>query len=155
MKQNSSHTKGGSPALEQLAQAVFVVNSHAKSAPDPKYLYWLKRRTLEKLIAEGQAKKEGLHFSRNPRLSKQQSDVLVKAGSYYFHLPPAKEDFQTLPHLGELNDTYRNPKPTLSLSAAKRLLQQYIGPEAMEEANKAKQTTPWYKQSTYMPNRRR
>ncbi|KMJ58438.1 hypothetical protein AB685_11160 [Bacillus sp. LL01] len=112
-------------SIENLSRAIFTVNRHAKTAPDPKFLYTLKRKALEKLITEGKATKKGLHFSRNPKNSRQQSDVLVLAGEYYFHLPPTKEDFTDLPHLGELNDHYRNPKANMSLSVAKNLLQRY------------------------------
>lgn len=117
------------PNVDNLARAIFVVNRHAKTATNPKFLYLLKRKALEKLISEGKAKKEGLHFSRNPKNSQQQSDVLISAGDYYFHMPPTKEDFSRLPHLGQLNQTYRNPKTYLSLSLAKNLLQQYVGIE--------------------------
>ncbi|WP_223700426.1 YkyB family protein [Sutcliffiella deserti] len=112
-------------SVENLSRAIFTVNRHAKTAPDPKFLYTLKRKALEKLIAEGKAQKKGLHFSRNPKNSRQQSDVLVLAGDYYFHLPPSKEDFTELPHLGELDDHYRNPKTSMSLSTAKNMLQNY------------------------------
>ncbi|MGQ0516420.1 YkyB family protein, partial [Bacillus sp. D-CC] len=27
-----------------------------------------------------------------------------------FHIPPTKEDFRILPHLGHLESSYRNPK---------------------------------------------
>ncbi|MCS0543234.1 YkyB family protein, partial [Aeromonas veronii] len=64
------------PNVDNLARAIFVVNRHAKTATNPKFLYLLKRKALEKLISEGKAKKEGLHFSRNPKNSQQQSDVL-------------------------------------------------------------------------------
>ncbi|MDR4886680.1 YkyB family protein [Fredinandcohnia sp. QZ13] len=117
------------PTVDNLARAIFVVNRHAKTATNPKFLYLLKRKALEKLILEGKARKEGLHFSRNPKNSQQQSDVLISAGDYYFHMPPTKEDFSRLPHLGKLNQTYRNPKTHLSLSLAKSLLQQYVGIE--------------------------
>jgi hypothetical protein len=135
---------GKEPTISELSQAVFVVNRHAKAAPDPKYLYWLKKKALEKFIQEGKAQKEGLHFSRNPKFSQQQSDVLVRAGDYYFHIPPSKDDFKTLPHLGDLNQTYRNPKSTMSLSIAKKLLQQYVGKEAFAQEQQMKQPQfPW------------
>lgn len=112
---------------EDLSRALFVVNRHAKTAPNPKFLYFLKKKALEKLIQDGKAKKHGLHFSKNPRNSQQRSDVLVSVGEYFFHIPPTKNDFQKLPHLGELNETYRNPKTQLSLSRAKQILQTYTG----------------------------
>ncbi len=113
--------------IENLAQAVFIVNRHAKTATNPKYLYRLKQEALKKLIDEGKAKKVGLHFSENPRNSQQQSDVLVECGRYTFHIPPARTDFHELPHLGKLNGHVRNPKAPLSLNAAKALLQTYTG----------------------------
>jgi hypothetical protein len=113
--------------ISNLTQAIFSVNRHAKTAPDPKFLYLLKRKALEKLVKEGKAKKVGLHFSRNPKNSKQQSDVLISAGNYFFHMPPSKEDFEHLPHLGSLDQSYRNPKSHMSLYQAKEVLQSYVG----------------------------
>lgn len=113
--------------IENLSQAIFIVNRHAKTATNPKFLYKLKQETLKKLIEEGKAKKLGLHFSQNPRNSMQQSDVLVECGRYTFHIPPTKTDFLDLPHFGKLDERVRNPKATLSLNSAKALLQSYTG----------------------------
>lgn len=113
------------PTTKNLSQAIFTVNRHAKTALNPKFLYGLKKAALEKMIKEKKATKEGLHFSRNPKLSQQQSDVLVKCGEYTFHIPPTKEDFEQLPHLGYLDNHSRNPKTRMSLTAAKQLLQEY------------------------------
>jgi YkyB-like protein len=115
------------PTVENLSQAIFTVNRHAKTAPNPKFLYKLKQEALLKLISEGKAKKIGLHFSGNPKYSQQQSDVLVECGNYSFHLPPAKIDFEKLPHLGKLNEYVRNPRSSLSLTQAKKLLMTYTG----------------------------
>ncbi|WP_462409091.1 YkyB family protein [Neobacillus sp. Marseille-QA0830] len=113
--------------IDTLAQAVFTVNRHAKTAPNPRFLYKLKQESLKKLIHEGKAKKIGLHFSKNPRNSQQQSDVLVECGLYLFHIPPTKTDFHNLPHLGKLDGKVRNPKASLSLHSAKAILQSYTG----------------------------
>jgi hypothetical protein len=118
--------------IENLAQAVFIVNRHAKTATNPRFLYRLKQETLKKLIQEGKAKKVGLHFSDNPRFSKQQSDVLVECGRYTFHIPPTKQDFLNLPHLGKLDGSVRNPKASLSLNAAKAILLAYTGISELE-----------------------
>ena len=115
------------PTIENLSRALFVVNRHAKTAPNPKHLYYLKTKTIEKLLSENKAKKLGLHFSRNPKYSQQKSDLLISVGNYYFHIPPSKQDFKHLPHLGELDQSYRNPKTRMSLSQAKILLQDYTG----------------------------
>ncbi|MRX73772.1 hypothetical protein GJU40_16645 [Bacillus lacus] len=132
---------------DNIAKAVYVVNRHAKTAPNPKFLYMLKKRALLKLLEEGKASKEGLHFSQNPKYSQQQSDVLVAAGDYYFHMPPTKDDFETLPHLGSLNNSYRNPKTALSLYKAKNLLQDYVG--LKEESPAHKQRGKSQKQPVY------
>lgn len=115
------------PTIDNLAKAIFTVNRHAKTALNPSFLYLLKKKAIEKLLTEGKAKKVGLHFSPNPKYSQQQSDVLVAVGEYYFHIPPTKEDFATLPHLGALNGSYRNPAAKMPLSKAKALLQAYTG----------------------------
>lgn len=115
------------PTVENLSQAIFTVNRHAKTATNPKFLYKLKQDALQKLIKEGKAKKVGLHFSSNPKYSQQQSDVLVVCGEYSFHLPPTKADFAKLPHLGKLNDHIRNPRSSLSLNQAKKILIAYTG----------------------------
>jgi len=113
--------------VENLCQAIYTVNRHAKTAINPKYLYMLKHESLKKLIAEGKAKKVGLHYSDHPKNSRQQSDVLVACGRYTFHIPPVKIDFVNLPHLGKLNSHVRNPKVSLSLNMAKSMLQTYTG----------------------------
>ncbi|WP_227395683.1 YkyB family protein [Jeotgalibacillus aurantiacus] len=110
-----------------IAQAIFTVNKHAKTAPDSRALYDLKKAAIEKLILEKKARKIGLQFSRNPGLSQQRSDLLIECGRYQFHIPPQKSDFQELPHLGKLSDHVRNPKTRMSLKEAKLTLQAYTG----------------------------
>ncbi|WP_456275690.1 YkyB family protein [Bacillus sp. AK128] len=136
-------------SIQNLTQAIFSVNRHAKTATDPKYLYLLKRKALEKLVHEGKAKKVGLHFSRNPKNSHQQSDVLVSAGDYFFHMPPSKEDFEHLPHLGSLNQTYRNPKSNMALSQAKEVLQDYVGVLPTTQKPQKKLTNPKYQKPVF------
>jgi hypothetical protein len=114
-------------SIENLSQAIFVVNRHAKTATNPRFLYKLKQEALKKLIEEDKAKKVGLHFSGNPKNSQQQSDVLVTCGRYTFHIPPIRTDFTELPHLGKLDNQVRNPKASLSLNTAKTILQSYTG----------------------------
>ncbi|RHW33966.1 hypothetical protein D1B33_14255 [Lysinibacillus yapensis] len=131
-------------SVENLSRAVFVVNKHAKSATDPKFLYTLKKQALEKMLDEGKAEKVGLHFSRNPKLSKQTSSVLISCGEFLFHTPPTKQDFQTLPHLGDLNDQQRNPKTQVSLKQAKSLLLAYTGMKEPQPTNPYSQKTKPY-----------
>ncbi|WP_042356412.1 YkyB family protein [Bacillus rubiinfantis] len=137
--------------IEHLAQAVYIVNRHAKTAMNPKFLYKLKQESLTRLIQEGKAKKIGLHFSQNPRNSQQQSDCLVKCGDYLFHIPPTKSDFNSLPHLGKLDGQTRNPKAVMSLHTAKAILQAYTGiveqnkSTAVRRANKPTYQKPVFK----------
>ncbi|MDA7026257.1 YkyB family protein [Bacillus sp. CLL-7-23] len=124
---DNNHTKELKPTIENLSKAIYTVNRHAKTATNPKFLYLLKKKALQKLINDGKGKKVGLHFSQNPKFSQQQSDVLISLGDYVFHMPPTKEDFENLPHLGTLNHSYRNPRAQMSLYIAKQLLQNYTG----------------------------
>lgn len=130
------------PTTGNLSQAIFTVNRHAKTAPNPKQLYALKHEALKKMLMEGKAKKVGLHFSQNPGNSQQRSDVLVACDQYTFHIPPTKTDFLELPHLGKLDHHVRNPKSTLSLNQAKQLLQVYTGikDETTTSITKSKKT---------------
>ncbi|HLU21842.1 YkyB family protein [Lederbergia graminis] len=125
--------------VSNLSQAIFTVNRHAKTATNPSFLYDLKKTAINKMIREKKATKIGLHFSRNPKFSQQRSDVLIECGDYLFHIPPTKEDFKELPHLGQLDSNFRNPKTYMSLSIAKKILQRYTG---IKEDNKPQTRTP-------------
>ena len=116
----------------EIAKAIFTVNRHAKTATDNQYLYALKKEALHLMIQQNRAQKLGLHFSKNPRKSQQQSSVLVKCGDYYFHMLPRKEDFHTLKHLGDLDETYRNPPSRMNLKHAKELLRSFTGLDPTE-----------------------
>ncbi len=113
--------------VQELSEAIFTVNKHAKTAQNPKFLYQLKGASLEKMISMGIAKKIGLHFSNNPKNVQQTSSVLVECGSYQFHINPAKEDFKTLTHLGLAIEGFRNPPSKMNLRTAKSILQKYTG----------------------------
>lgn len=112
--------------LDELGKALFTINRHAKTAPDPKHLYYIKKESINRLLNEKRAEKIGLHFSSNPRFSNQHSTLLVKVDKYFFHIPPTKDDFKELEHLGELDQNYRNPPTKMSLSQAKKIVYRYI-----------------------------
>ena len=145
---NTNHVRKSNldPTLDNLSKAIFIVNRHAKTASNPKFLYELKRKTLHKLIENGEATKLGLHFSRTARLSQQRSDVVIQCGDYQFHMPPEKSDFTELPHLGKLDDSVRNPKTYMSLSQAKALLMDYTG------VNEPNETLQQAKKSPFISN---
>lgn len=115
-------------SIQQLAIAIYTVNRHAKTAPDNKQLYSLKKMAIDKLIRLGKAEKIGLHFVDNPKFSKQHSTVLVRCDNFLFHTIPDKEDFNTLPHLGQQDPTSRNPQERMSLKIARELLSTYVDP---------------------------
>jgi hypothetical protein len=138
------------PSDSDIAQAIFTVNRHAKTAPDNQYLYALKKEALSAMILQGRAKKIGLHFSKNPRKSQQQSSVLIQCGDYYFHMLPKKEDFENLDHLGQLDESFRNPASRMNLRAAKEILSGFTGlqPQNMEVA-KGKAPNPYAAKKTH------
>lgn len=113
--------------IRQLTVAIYTVNRHAKTAPDNKELYALKKNALEKLIQTGHATKVGLHFVDNPKFSKQHSTTLIRCCDFLFHMIPEKEDFNTLPHLGHQDQTSRNPQERMSIRTARELLVKYTG----------------------------
>lgn len=111
---------------KKIAQAIFTVNRHAKTALKPKHLYKIKEIAIKKLLKEKRARKIGLHFAKNPKFSNQYSTLLIQVDDYYFHIPPVKEDFESLEHLGELDDNFRNPKTNMGLNYAKKVIYNYI-----------------------------
>lgn len=113
--------------IRQIAIAIYTVNRHAKTAPNNKSLYHLKKVALEKLLHKGYAKKVGLHYSENPKFSKQHSTTLVQCADFLFHMIPEKEDFKNLPHLGHQNHTSRNPQERMGLQVARTLLNNFVG----------------------------
>ena len=131
--------------IKQIAEALSVVNRHAKAAPDPRHLYTLKKKAIQKLLKESHAKKIGLHFSNHPKRSQQHSTLLIKIDDYYFHLPPTREDLKMLKHLGSLDDSYRNPKPQMNLRNAKHILYNYLGYKPKIEQKKV---SPYSRYST-------
>src|SRR5699024_90606 len=130
-----------------LAKAIYTINRHAKAAPKPQHLYAIKKRAIEQLLKEKKAEKIGLHFSDNPKYSNQHSTLLVKVANYYFHLPPSKEDFDNLTHLGSLDQDFRNPRTKMALSHAKKIIYQYINWKP-SKAVKRKRFSPYYTPSS-------
>ncbi|WP_082234343.1 YkyB family protein [Halobacillus massiliensis] len=130
----------------ELAESLFIVNRHAKTAPEPQHLYEIKKKAISKLLKENKAKKIGLHFSDHPKYSKQHSTLLIEVGGYYFHIPAEKKDFEQLEHLGSVDQSYRNPKPKLSLSRAKKILYSYLGwnPQRTTVASGARPSPPTF-----------
>jgi len=122
------------PTIENLAKALFVVNRHAKTSPQPQKLYQLKTNVIQKLITEGKAQKVGLQHSPNPSKFHQQTcNTLVKIAEYGFHILSTREDLLELPHLGEWNEDFRNPTDSFPLRTAVQLLEQYSQPTTVRK----------------------
>lgn len=125
--------------IDEIARAIYTINRHAKAAPEPQHLYTIKKEALSLLLKKNKAKKIGLHFSNNPKFSNQHSTLLIKVNDYYFHIPPSKEDFKNLKHLGSLDHNFRNPRTQMSLSYAKKVIYEFIDwkePTSKKEQNK-------------------
>lgn len=139
----SRHSAPIQPTVDNLAKALFAVNRHAKTSPQPQKLYQLKTSVIEKLIDEGKATKVGLQQSPNPsKYHQQTSNTLVKVGEYGFHILSTREDLLELPHLGEWSDDFRNPTDTFPLRQAVQLLEQYIRPKETHPPVNMKRPTP-------------
>ncbi|MFD1849210.1 YkyB family protein [Oceanobacillus bengalensis] len=136
--------------LPELAKALYTINRHAKTAPEPQHLYYIKKEAINKLLEESKAKKVGLHFSDHPKFSNQHSTLLVKVDDYYFHIPPTKDDFKELEHLGSLDQNYRNPQTKMSLSKAKKIIYNYINykPERKQPSTKRRYVSSYYTPSS-------
>lgn len=111
--------------INQIYEAISVVNKHAKTAIIPKQLYELKKLSIAKLLLENKAEKIGLHYTNNPKNNQQHSVTLVKCGAFYFHIPSIKDDFNNLAHLGKSNEIGSNPKVPMSIGQAKKILMDY------------------------------
>lgn len=136
--------------LSDLAEALYSINRHAKTAPEPQHLYYIKKETINQLLDEKRATKVGLHFSDHPKFSNQHSTLLIKVDNYFFHIPPSKEDFKELKHLGSLNQDYRNPQSKMSLSQAKRVVYRYIDwkPVKQRPVKQKKNTSAYFTPSS-------
>lgn len=136
--------------IQDIAQALFSINRHAKTAPEPQHLYSIKKEAIHKLISESRAKKIGLHFSDRPKRSNQHSTLLIKVDNYFFHIPPDKNDFKNLEHLGTLDENYRNPRSKMSLSQAKRIIYRYIDfkPKKKRSVKRKQYSSPYFTPSS-------
>ncbi|APC48790.1 YkyB family protein [Virgibacillus halodenitrificans] len=137
--------------LYTLAKALYTINRHAKTAPQPKHLYEIKKQAINQLLKEKSAIKIGLHFSEHPKFSNQHSTLLVKVADYYFHIPPSKQDFEQLEHLGSLDSDFRNPQAKMPLSQAKKEIYQYIGwkrPPQKKDRRKQQHYSSYYTPSS-------
>lgn len=131
----------------EIANAIYTVNRHAKTAPEPQHLYFLKKTAIERLLSEKRAKKIGLHYSNHPKYSNQHSTLLIQVEDFYFHIPPTKDDFKNFKHLGALDDNYRNPQIKMPLSQAKRVLYRYIDWKPDKPVEKKQYTSTYYTES--------
>lgn len=123
--------------IYEIGEAIYTINRHVKTATNRKPLYTLKRDAIDQLLRDGFAKKVGLQYVPRPKNSQQFSTLLIKIGPFLFHTKPTKQDFKELPHLGNPDETHRNPKVRLNLTTAKKRLHEYLG-QSMTTQKKTK-----------------
>lgn len=135
--------------IQEIAKAIYIVNTHAKNAPE---LYTIKNRAIQRLLKEGRAEKLGLNYSQNPRNALQHLDVLVTVDKFLFHHPSTKEDRNKLKIIvSETN--HRNSKVSMPLRRAKQILEAYSPlpkPPGIHKRSNPKQYTPYIGLSTYL-----
>lgn len=133
--------------IKQIAEAIFIVNRHSKTALDPTYLYQLKQAAIQQLIQEGHAKKIGLQYTNRPKNCRQHSLVLVQCSDLLFHIPPTKTDLKALPHLGKQVPIKRTTKISLSLKRAKYYLETYthIVPVKNSSSSGFESSSPYFR----------
>lgn len=136
--------------ITAIQHALYTVNRHAKTAIDSSELYYLKRKTIKKLLSENLAKKLYLEYSNNPSRGLQSSVVVVEVGTencktpYYFHTIAEKEDFKNLQHKGKMNQEMRNTQVNMSLNKAKNILYNYL------DEKPKKKIQPSYKRNKHL-----
>lgn len=135
-------------SLDEIAKAIFTINRHAKTAPEPQHLYYVKKEAIKRLLDNKDAQKIGLHFSNHPKYSNQYSTLLVKVGDYFFHVPPVKQDFKELKHLGTLDQSYRNPQTKMALSYAKKVIYRYIDWKSPKKPASKRYSSSYYTPSS-------
>lgn len=62
MDLDSNKTHPLPPTIENLSQAIFTVNRHAKTAINPKFLYKLKKTAIDKMIQEKKRQRQDCIF---------------------------------------------------------------------------------------------
>ncbi|MBD8038716.1 hypothetical protein H9635_18385 [Solibacillus sp. A46] len=120
--------------INEIAQAIHVINRRAKVVPDSSALYSLKYAVIKKLLLEQRATKlcvhrfkrvHQLHSIRDSRIDIQTIFVVVSCGEYTFHYPAEKQDIKDLKFEKKIV-SIRNPRSEMSYASAKRLLLQYL-----------------------------
>lgn len=112
----------------KIAEAIYVVNCHAKTATHPKELYYLKKAALLKLLHEDHAEIMSLYRYSSQPVHRERCYILVRCANYYFHILPTTEDFDMLSII-DGSPEYRNPKARISLKAAKVIIRSYLHSE--------------------------
>lgn len=107
-------------ATERIAEALEVINQHAKMKSDFPDFDKLKNEVLTKLIKYKLARKIGLQ--RDPQ-DKKQVLTIVEVGDFCFHILPTESDIQDLYFLFLY---FRNPKPTMELEEAKVVILTFL-----------------------------
>lgn len=135
--------------VREIAKAIYVINNHAKNAPE---LYSVKDMAIKQLLKEGRAHKLGLHYSQNLGKTFRRLYVVIRVDDFVFHLPSTKEDRKTLEVI-ESNPNHHNPKVSMSLDRAKQILKIFYTqpkPSVIHQHPTPKPYTPYIGLSTYL-----
>ena len=107
----------------RIAEALVVINKHAKRKREFPDFYNLKNEILTKLIKLKFARKIGLDIYRYPQKGREQVFTVVEVGDYCFHTTPTESDIQNLYFLFL---KHRNPKPTMKLKNAEVVILTFL-----------------------------
>lgn len=132
MNKSDNHSRNFK--INEIAQAIYVINRRAKVAPDSSALYALKHAAIKKLLSEQRATKLCIHrFKRvhhfhsilDSKVDVPTTFTLVSCGEYIFHYPAEKQDLKDLQYEKEIV-SIRNPYSKMKYSSAKHILLQYL-----------------------------
>lgn len=136
------------PTIENLSQALYVINKSAKVSRDTKnenyqrrrhgivsaakkrqeHLYSLKDATLNKLLKEKLANVKGYHKQKSSYNDEYNYLILIEFGDFTFHKPSFPGQVENLVELGEVNkiSSEKTFKAKINFFESEKLLEKYI-----------------------------
>jgi hypothetical protein len=110
---------------QTIAEAIYVINRHAKTTTDTERFYKLKRAALLKLLRENSAYVVGLQYHASRLSTTPRKYVLICCHNYFFHLVPTEYDLSSLPNVVR-NNYQRNRRVEISLETAIQIISSYL-----------------------------
>ncbi|WP_099363777.1 YkyB family protein [Fredinandcohnia onubensis] len=112
--------------VEQIAQAIQVINRHAKTPKDFPDFYKLKNDAIKLSIKKGYAKKIGLDYYYYPHMGRKEIFTSIQIDRYFFHTTPTDSDLRNLKMIYR---RYRNPNICMSLKEAETVILTFLNNE--------------------------